>query len=357
MKKSITDQLGGVSSLNKSLHLNLNWIKKSIDHNNGLGSSAYRTLWGTWSGVYPETTGYLIPTLLNASQFTKDEIWFDYAKKSVAFLKTIQNEDGSFYKSIENPKPIVFDTAQILFGFCAYHEKFSGQKEVIKNAYSWLLSQINDKGLFINYNYVLNYNPAYYSRIFWPMLCAEKLLQIPTHHKIEKGLENILQLQNENGSFNDWSFDKNKDALTHTIVYTLRGLWECADSLPHLKLEEACVKSVDVLLSLPAVFAGAYNQNLHGDFSFVCSVGNAQMAVLLNKIYTKKKNPKYLEPIVGLLKPLLKSQSHSIFNSGAIPASIPFYGKYQRFRYTNWTQKFFVDAILELIDSQSIDRA
>ena len=37
-------------------------------------------------------------------------------------------------------------------------------------------------------------------------------------------------------------------------------------------------------------------------------------------------------------------------NKGAIPSSIPLYGPYQRFKYTNWTQKFYCDATMSVME-------
>ena len=48
----------------------LNWILNSIKKEGG--SSAYFLPFKGWSKSYPETTGYIIPTFVDASKITKD---------------------------------------------------------------------------------------------------------------------------------------------------------------------------------------------------------------------------------------------------------------------------------------------
>ena len=346
--------IGGRIALELAIQNNLKWLNKSFSHNKDFGSSAYCNVLGMWSGPYPETTGYLLPTLVKARKILNDTYWIDLAGKQLLYFERIQNNDGSF-KRENGKKALVFDTSQILLGLCVLSKEniFVTEKPSIEKAYLWILSRINDEGEFTDNNFVKDYNPSYYSRIIWALLEAEKIIGIKTDLKTIKLYDNIKSLQNPNGTFDKFAFSPDEPGYTHTLIYTIRGLWESAkllqDSQGITKMEST-VNVLDDLINRKGKLAGSYNDNWNGDYSFVCSVGNCQLALL--KVLMKKRDGSAdaLKNIDLLLKPVLKSQRMAGLNKGAIPSSIPIYGKYQRFKYTNWTQKFFLDSILELLD-------
>ncbi|MEZ5058297.1 MAG: hypothetical protein R2879_14780 [Saprospiraceae bacterium] len=59
------------------------WLRESMDINQGQGSSAYFSRFRHpikgWSPAYPETTGYLIPTLLTYSKISGFEDLKEYS--------------------------------------------------------------------------------------------------------------------------------------------------------------------------------------------------------------------------------------------------------------------------------------
>lgn len=350
MTGNLISQLGGRNTLEKALFNNLIWIKKSFAHNNNLGSSGWSNLLGKFSAPYPETTGYLIPTLINSSQYLNDSSYLLLAEKQVDFFSSIQNSDGSFYQSINNKAPIVFDTSQILLGLCAIYQYQINSKllEQINLCLDWLLSLIDKKGHFTNYNFTKQSCPAYYSRVFWAMLLAQKLLGLKANPLILSGVNSILQQRQSNNSFLQWGFDNESYVLTHNIVYTLRGLYETAllsDNKELLSVVENCINSIISKILADNKLYGAYNHQWEPDRSMVCSVGNAQLAYLMLTI----DRSKYSVAIKKVLQPLLLKQSNTVVNKGAVPSSLPIWGRYQRWRYTNWTQKFFCDALLSLL--------
>ena len=103
----------------------LSFLKSSCLKNEGSAayySKFFNPLKG-WSNSYPETTGYLVPTLYDSSNFDikfeeNKQLAFDITK----WLISIQNMDGSFPGSLYNSKnkssQSVFNTAQIIIGLC-----------------------------------------------------------------------------------------------------------------------------------------------------------------------------------------------------------------------------------------------
>lgn len=88
---------------------------------------------------YPEVTGYLVPTLLDAGQF-------DLAVSFTRYLLKIQAPDGSFGIG---GQPYVFDTCQVLEAFlCAPPELKAECDAAAGKALHWLNEQLEPSGLF-----------------------------------------------------------------------------------------------------------------------------------------------------------------------------------------------------------------
>lgn len=352
MTGKLINQLGGQSHLEEALKRNLGWIVKSFRSNNNLGSSSHSNILGKFSSPYLETTGYLLPTLLSAAKYFNDTQYSELAFKQISFFKKYKNDDGSFFQNVNTTTPIIFDTSQILLGLCTIY-KTKKTKEVhnlIKQVYNWLNDNLNDQGSFIKYNYSSKTCPGYYSRVFWAMLMGEEITFINNKNKIFKGLGNIVSDANDNFSFSNWGFENEKFVLTHNIAYTLRGLYECSIILDN-NINQLVINSIDTIVDMiksAGQLCGTYDEEWNPDCSFVCSTGNAQMAILLSII----DEVKYQDTIVLLINPLLNAQKKSGPNKGAVASSIPIWGKYQRWRYTNWTQKFFCDALISILNLQ-----
>ena len=81
------------------------WIRNNTISGNGI------TVTSKVKVIYPEVTGYYIPSLL---QWGERDLAISFAK----YLCSIQKEDGSWYDSTDTD-PYVFDSAQILKGLVA----------------------------------------------------------------------------------------------------------------------------------------------------------------------------------------------------------------------------------------------
>ncbi len=277
------------------------------------------------------------------------------ALKQLSFLKSISNKDGSYWQSIDNKEPIVFDTAQIVLGLLSIVPMLKDPESLlarIKLSADWLGVQLDDEGEFTAHNYVESYNPSYYARIAWPMASAELIKYSKPRTKTKNLISRIAKLQQENYAFDKAGFHPRQAAFTHTIAYTLRGLWECAEILNDRKLKKRVRKSLNTLTELilkKNKVAGSYTASWRGDYSYICASGNAQLAIIYLLLYETSGHKRNLSPLEHLLGPLIKNQRKHLVNGGAVPSSIPIRGKYQRMKYTNWTQKFYCDALLKLL--------
>lgn len=99
------------------------WLAAAQDATSDGGVSALYSVRTGWDVSYPETTGYIIPTLLNYSRLTGQDTWRERAIRMADWLLSIQLSDGAFPQRTDPVTPLVFDTGQIIFGLIgAFHE-------------------------------------------------------------------------------------------------------------------------------------------------------------------------------------------------------------------------------------------
>lgn len=110
----------------------LHWVRENTIDNNGI------TLSKNMHVIYPEVTGYYIPTLLECGEYN---LAISYAK----YLCSIQKEDGSWYDS-GNKAPYVFDSAQILKGLIAIRKSLPEVDAHIISGVDWILSNMQPDG-------------------------------------------------------------------------------------------------------------------------------------------------------------------------------------------------------------------
>jgi len=114
---------------------------------------------------YTETTGYIIPSLIELGKYLKDERFINSALKAGKWLLEIQNSDGSF-SEIDSGKPFAFDTGQCLIGL-NYLYKYTNDEIYFKSAKKaayWLKENQEEDGSWekVAYN---NQKHTYYSRV------------------------------------------------------------------------------------------------------------------------------------------------------------------------------------------------
>jgi hypothetical protein len=342
-------------NLDHHIALTLQWVTSCIQATGGQGAAARYHLWKGWSEAYPETTGYLIETLFDCYHLTKIEALKAAAIQSADWLCQIQNRDGSFPGGVGGKlPPIIFDTGMILFGLTsAWQETMDGKyRDSLFKAIAWLENEMDDDNIWRKHAYEPHYVPSYYTMVIWAILKSKKLLRIKgSNGKLHSALDFFLQKITPENSIRDWSFRPGEIAFTHTIAYTLQGMLEAGLLL---KNQAAISKVKTIGQKILAIrkhkgkLAGCYDENWHGDYSFGCTAGQAQMSLVFFRLYEVFKEPALFEEANILLFQTMKFQSKVGINGwyGGIPGSAPIWGKYQRFSFPNWAAKFFLDACM-----------
>ena len=303
-----------------------------------------------WFDEYPETTGYIIPTMLEGYKLFDEKKYYNSAKKAINWLQKIQNKDGSFNDL--NGQKQVFDTGQILIGFNYVYKNFKEfdiKENLIKSA-EWLCKIQENDGSWIQFAY--NKQPhSYYSRVGSALIDAGILLQ--NKKFIEKGKKNIewvLANQMENGFFKYASFDKNSPFL-HTIIYILEGLFKAYKLLNDKSILKSILKNSDKFLDLSrnGILYSQYNEKFEVINQEKCLTGIAQWTGVCKNIYDVTNNENYLKEYHKNIN-FLKSHQFISNNKnldGGISGSLGVNGKYMKYSIPNWAVKFFVDGLIK----------
>lgn len=347
----------------ESVERAVRWLIRS--KRDGEGSAAYYSRifepLNGWSNSYPETTGYIIPTLLCFGKQTKKEIAINIALEMAEWLLSIQDASGGFLGGLYGAKKTnlsVFNTAQIIFGLIASYEYTSEEKYLSSalKAAKWLTTVQEPNGEWKKFSYKQGYFPSYYTRVAWPMLVvALKTHDRQIYERAIAALNIILKRQTAKYAIRDWGFEPKTPAFTHTIAYTIRGFLESAFLLEHNGKDFFHVASkasykLFRLFEINGKLAGSYSDEWIPNYRFSCLTGHCQIAICWMRIYQKNGDVRLLNAASKLIEYVEKHQviKPGHVNDGAIPGSVPLWGPYMRFRYPNWTVKFFVDAKLLL---------
>jgi hypothetical protein len=339
----------------------LAWLVRSQDATGCGGSAAYYApVWG-WGPAYPETSGYIVPTLWRGADALGLPEHAGRAERMARWLLTLQAEEGWFpggtCKPGRRPEPSVFNTGQILFGLLAAAERTGDEafRCAAEKAVTWLRQAQDADGRWTRGAYVPGYSPSYYAHVCWPL--AEYWARYggdEVRACIDKALQAILAERTPEGTFRTWGFAPGKPAFTHTIGYTLQGLLETARLTGTWEpAGEAAADSCARLLrkaEIAAGLAGAYDVGWRPTSWFICLTGHCQVASAWMRVYERSGDPRFLSAALKALEEVCRRQClapHAPNRHGAIAGSYPPYGRYMRFRYPNWAAKFFVDAMLE----------
>lgn len=336
-------------------HLRLagEWL---LDAQNICGDGGYAhsySLYRGWERSYPETTGYIIPTMLQLANFLEDIRYRQSAIRAGEWLLEIQQSDGAFLDLAGNRQ--IFDTGQILEGLIALYETTARNEFLVSaiKAGDFLRDVQDANGAWTQYSYH-NLPHTYYTRVAANLL---KLNVASGELRFEQSAKEMLTWalgqQLANGYFRQMEFALGEPPYLHTIVYVLEGLLESYRILKDQKIYDVLCKTVDALDELGHregyLLYSQYNSKWRHPRNEWCVTGLAQWAGLLVDMATLRGNPAFLSSARTIIEHLESNQMQAGGRNlaGALPGSLPLWGTYFRFSFNNWTVKFFVDALIK----------
>ena len=330
------------------------WLLKAQAANGDGGYAHSYSLFGGWGRSYPETTGYIIPTMLKVSEYLADSSYRDSAANAGKWLLGIQCSDGSFSDLSGNKQ--IFDTSQIIEGLLALY-KDTGDNLFLDsavNAGNFLLNSQDEDGKWTKYSYN-NIPHTYYSRASANLL---KLFTVSGESRYrvsaEKNINWVLKQQADNGYFNYMSFSADEYPYLHTIIYVLEGLVGSYGFLKDDRILKSFIRTTNTLLDISNrpkdMLYSQYDKDWQYRRKEICLTGIAQWAGLLLNLNKLNADTRYLTNAFIAIDYLKTKQFRTGNARGALPGSDPIWGSYFRFAFNNWTTKFFIDAILSSKD-------
>ncbi|WP_436935630.1 hypothetical protein [Halovenus marina] len=335
----------------------IDWLNLSQDVTSGCGSAATYNLVLGWEDPYPETSGYIVPTLYRYADRNPESDAFERATAMAEWLCSVQHPQGSIPEGTgETGDPNVFNTGQVVFGLVeAYRRTGTEQfKAATRDACDWLVEIQDDSGAWTAFDYKGDVH-TYTTRVAWALLEGATVVDERADRYREAAENNLrwaVGKRRSNGWFEDAAFTSDADPYLHTIAYTIRGLLSGSALLNDDSLWGAAKESADVLLELQqqeGQLKGAYDEQWSPSW-YYCLTGNAQMALIWLQLYEATNDREYLLAARSTAEFLKRHQPLTGPDPvrGGVPGSYPHVGRYLFLRYPNWAVKFFADLLLEL---------
>jgi hypothetical protein len=338
----------------------LDWLGAAQDNSLSSDGGIARdySLVSGWRASYPETSGYIVPTLLRGQPGRAKDVHRERARAVLDWLVSIQLDGGGFQGGVIGQTPVVpvtFNTGQILIGLASGVRELGAEyRASMQGAADWLVSSQDEDGAWRR-----NPTPfakagekAYETHVAWGLLEAAR--EEPSRGYAEAALRNIewaLTKQRENGWFADCCLNDASRPLTHTIGYALRGVIEGYrfskdDTLLNAALLTA--KGAMSALRSSGFLPGRLNPDWTGAVRWACLTGSVQLAHCWLLLYEITSDAAFLDAAKrtnAYVRARVRVDGEPEVRGG-VKGSFPVDGEYGQFEYLNWACKFFIDANL-----------
>ncbi|MFX1391993.1 MAG: hypothetical protein ACFFAH_00325 [Promethearchaeota archaeon] len=345
-----------IYSTNFHLKKGIYWLieAQKVTRDGGV-SSCYSLIYG-WRPSYPETSGYIISTLIKYSHLSKNPFYLKIVEEIADWECSIQLENGGFPGGVisKNKKPIIFNTGQVILGLIGAYKELKKKiylDTAIKSG-DFLVTNQESNGNWLKYCFN-NRSHTYNVRVAWALLeLSEVTGENKYYEAAKKNLDWAQTQQNSNYWFHNNSFVSNKFPLLHTIAYAIRGFLESGILLKDKNyLNVALNASLKLMqfFTINRYLPARFDENWQSKDFYVCLTGIAQLSIIWLKFYEINKEKKFLINALKLNDYLKMNQVVNIgFKEieGAIKGSDPIWGWYNFFGFPNWATKFFCDALI-----------
>lgn len=351
----------------KHLEAVIGWLEQAIYHGKGGVSSHFSLIKRKWADPFPETTGYIIPTLYDYSHFTGHSRYFDLATDLTKWLVKVQMENGAciqgtFSEKKKNLQPVIFNTGQNLLGFIRTYKETGEEKflHAALKAGEFLISSVDEKGVW-NKNLHRNLKHTINTRAAWALLELHNIHSIDEYVSIAiSNLDWAHEQQTDNGWLKNGTSRVGGLPNTHFLSYTCEGFFQSYKILKEKKYFDSAEKTAGRLMRifenrkmLHAFWdenwknRGRYFRN--GKGKYLCVTGNIQISLVWMWLYEETGDHRYLNSAFKMLDYIktiqnINSKHPGIY--GGIKGSYPIYGSYSTMSYPNWAAKYFADAIM-----------
>jgi len=312
-----------------------------------------------WQPSYPETTGYIIPTLYAAARRLGRAELAARAGRAARWEIEVQLPTGAVRGGVIGApeSPAVFNTGQVLLGWlAAFEETRQGIfADAARRAACYLVATLDSDGHWRNGNSRFARADAtlYNTRTAWALAEAgARLHDGGFTDAAARSLRAAAELQAPNGWLPSCCLTDPEQPLLHTLAYAIRGFLEGGRVLDDPRLLQAAERAADALLATVRAdgwMPGRYRSDWSPAVRWSCLTGQAQMANNWMRLAAITGDSKWLEPVPAVLRFLKRTQNRQGREPGVrggIKGSWPVGGDYGAYEVLNWATKFFADALM-----------
>lgn len=371
-REAKSDGLGGSPSRSDEKHLleTTKWLQQAHDSSTDGGvSRAYKAArfsgYGPdgWQPSYPETTGYIIPTMFLLTKLLNDSNLSERALKMADWEIDIQLPSGAVMGSVVTapPSPAVFNTGQVIFGWLAAYRETGKPTylDAAKRAGDYLVSVQEQNGSWEkgDSKFAIKGATTYNTRVAWALIeLGQETGNIKYIKSGQRFLDFALTKQQKNGWFSQNCLNDPEKPLLHTIVYATRGFLESGICLNDQKYIDAGLKTLVALMKCQRTnggIAGRLDASWSSQADWDCLTGDAQAAVAWLRAYKITGKQVYKDAARKAIEFVKRTQNLEHPNlgiRGGVKGSFPFDGPYGQYELLSWAAKFFCDALMMIND-------
>jgi hypothetical protein len=336
------------------------WLREAQDRSvTGDGGVArhYGLVTG-WGASYPETTGYIAPTMLACADRLGDSDLATRGRRMLDWLVSIQFPEGGFQGGMIDQTPVVpvtFNTGQILIGLAdgarRFGEPYHGS---MRKAADWLTVTQDADGCWRRFPtpFARPGEKAYETHVAWGLMEAAR-----TENRSEwrsAALRNVdwaLGQQAPNGWFARCCLTDPDHPLTHTLGYALRGVIEAWRLSGDPRYLAAARRTADGLLGAQradGALPGRLGSEWTAHVRWSCLTGNVQVAACWLLLHADSGEARYADAARRaneFTRRTIRLDGPPGIRGG-VKGAFPVNGRYGRLQYLNWAVKFAIDAFL-----------
>lgn len=352
---------GGQVAPRVALDAAAEWLARAQDATGAGGVSAfYDVAKREWAGAYPETTGYVIPTLCRYAALTGKTEYRERAVRMAAWESDIQLADGAVRAgTLDAAKvaPTIFNTGQVLFGWLAAYRETGDTRfrDSAVCAADWLVAAQDSDGAWRRFaspfaSHTLN---TYNTRVAFALAQAGQMLdELRYTEAAVRNVEWALTQMRPNGWLANNDLEDNSKPLTHTIAYATRGTLEVGLIAGNQQFVDAAARTARAVAQTQradGALPGRLDANWRAAVRWTCVTGNVQMAIIWQRLAAETGDRSWIPPAHDAIRFNMSVQNLDTPHDrvrGALPGSHPLKGGYMTNRYPNWAAKFFMDALM-----------
>jgi hypothetical protein len=307
-----------------------------------------------WQNGHVETTGYTIPTALQAARHSANAELHGRALRAAEWLLQWKSSEGAFawFHPLYGYQALVFDNCAVLQGLIESWRAGKDDRflDAARGVARWVISLQAEDGSWVRGSYK-GLAHSYYTRAAWPLLqLAEITSDDKVRHAAVKHIDWAVSNIDIDGFPRKCGFESD-DALTHTIAYFIEGLLEASEILGETRYADVARATLDQVLrqfSKLRFMPGEFRPGWEANTSFTCLPGNAQLALCCIRSMEQTGKAAYGDSAMRLLRancaaPTLDANDAA---SNGVRASYPVTGDYLPLHLPLWGAKFSIDAIL-----------